>query len=154
MPEPLSLTQTPEELAALLERFNALDFVAHWSTRVELVDPFRIRGVIDPLQSVHRGGLQTEAVNGGVLSAIFDLTLGIPGFIRAWPDRRSATVQLSMNFMRAVRGDRLETTSWIERGSSALLFTHAEARDAEQNVCATASGVVRMITRDAEPRRF
>ena len=154
MPEPLSLTQTPEELTELIARFNALDFVTHWSTHIELVDPCRIRAVIDPLQPVHRGGVQGPAVNGGVLSAIFDLSLGIPGFLRAWPDRRSATVQLSMSFMRAVRGDRLETTSWIERGSASLLFTHAEARDSEQNLCATASGVVRMLDGHSGPRTF
>ena len=154
MPEPLSLTQSPDEVRALLTRFNSLDFVLHWGVRVEAVDGSRIRAVIDPLLPVHRGGVQGTAVNGGVLSALFDLALGIPGFIRAWPDRRSATVQLSMNFMRALRGDRIETTAWIERGSAALLFTHAEARDDKQNLCATASGVVRLLDGHSEPRTF
>jgi acyl-coenzyme A thioesterase PaaI-like protein len=154
MPESLSLTQTVEQLRSVLVHFNELEFMAHWGARVEILDACRIRAVVDPVQPVHRGGLQGAAVNGGVLSAIFDLTLGIPGFVRAWPERRSATVQISLSFMRAVRGDSFETTSWIERGGSSLLFTQAETRDAKQNLCATASGVVRLLDAHSEPRTF
>ena len=122
MPEPLSPSLDLAALRAYVAQFNQLGFVKQFGIRVELPDAETVLAVIDPLEPMHRGGLQTQAVNGGVLASVFDLGLGLPGLLRSLPDKRTATVQLSMSFMRAVKGDRLETRAWIVRGGGGLLL--------------------------------
>ena len=62
------------------------------------------------VRAEHRGGLGTDAVNGGVLAAMFDFAIGCtPALID--PTRRTATLQLSMSFERPVRGDRVRSLS-------------------------------------------
>ena len=134
--------------------FNELDFMQRFGVRVEIPDEHTVRAVIDPVLDIHRGGLQSQAVNGGVLASMFDLALGMPGYIRAFPEGRSATVQLSMQFRKAVKGSRIQTDSWIARGGKSLLFTEAEARDEKGELCATASGVVRVMEGFSGERKF
>jgi acyl-coenzyme A thioesterase PaaI-like protein len=154
MPEPLSTTLSLEQLRTTFSGFDALPFVRHFGARAEFLSLARLRVTIDPLSEVHRGGIQGDAVNGGILSAMFDLALGLPGYYRCHPDGRSATVQLSMSFLRALRGPALHTEAWIERASSGLLFTSAETRDAQGTLCATAHGVVRMMAGHASARVY
>ena len=154
MPEPLNTTLTLEQLRTTFAPFNDLVFIRHFGARAEIVDDCRVRVVIDPLTEVHRGGIQGDAVNGGILAAMFDLALGLPGLYRCHPDGRSATIQLSTSFLRALRGHRLVTESWIERAASGLLFTAAETRDAQRLLCATATGVVRVMSGHASPRAY
>lgn len=154
MPEKLSSSLDLAALQAYVAKFNQLEFVQSFGVRVEVPDDQTVKAIIDPLRPGHRGGLQTQAVNGGVLASLFDLALGMPGLLRSLPDKRTATVQLSMSFMRAVRGDRIETRAWIVRGGSGLLFTEAETRDAEGNVCAIATGVCRMMEGLPAPREY
>jgi acyl-coenzyme A thioesterase PaaI-like protein len=149
MPEPLSLTRDLAALQAYVQTFNALPFVTHFGLRAAVPDLEHVEVWLDPVQAIHRGGIQGAAVNGGILSSTFDLALGLPGLLRGLPDGRSATVQLSMSFMRAVVGERVRTVSWIAKAGSGLLFTEAETYDSQGRVCATASAVVRQL--DASP---
>jgi len=154
MAEKISLTLSDAELSAFLLKFNELDFAKAFGVQVTLIDEAHVRSVIDPLRETHRGGIQSSAVNGGVMASMFDLALGMPGLLRAQPDQRAATVQLSMSFMKAVRGDRIEVTSWIARAGAGLVFTEAELRDGSGEICASALGVVRVMEGHSEPRRF
>lgn len=154
MPEPLSLTLTAEQIQQRLERFNALPIAAEHRVRAEPVDAYRLRCVLEPIEPRHLGGLHGRAVNGAVLASMFDMALGMPGVIRAAPDKRSATVQLSMSFMRAFRGERVAVESWINRAGTGLLFTEAEIVDAEGNLCASATGIVRIFERGRDAPAF
>jgi acyl-coenzyme A thioesterase PaaI-like protein len=154
MPEPLSIALSLEELRTTFAPFNELVFIRHFGARTEIIDLEHVKVIIDPLGDIHRGGIQGDAVNGGILAAMFDLALGLPGLFRSHPHGRSATVQLSTTFLRALRGDRLETVSWIERASSGLLFTTAETRDAKGVLCATGTGVVRQLAGHPSPKAF
>jgi acyl-coenzyme A thioesterase PaaI-like protein len=154
MPEPLSTSLTLDQLRAQIAQFNQLDFIRYFGARCEILDEQHLRAFIDPVPDVHRGGIQGAAVNGGVLASMFDLALGLPGYCRMLPDGRTATVQLSMSFLRAVRGPRLEMRAWIERATRGLLFTSAQAFDAEGQLCGTAQGVVRMMEGHSSDRAF
>ncbi len=154
MAEPFSTTLTLDQLRTTFAGFDQLSFVRHFGARTEFLSTSRLRVTIDPLTDIHRGGIQSDAVNGGILSAIFDLALGLPGYYRGHPEGRSATVQISCNFLKGLRGPSLHTEAWIERATAGLLFNAAEARDAQGTLCATATGVVRMMTGHAAPRQF
>lgn len=105
--------------------------------------PDRVLVRIDPILTLHRGGLGTSAVNGGVLAALFDLVIGTtPALLD--PTRRTATVQLSMSFERPVMGDWFSAEGWIDRVGSALIFSSAVVKNAQGVVCSRCTGLVKM----------
>jgi uncharacterized protein (TIGR00369 family) len=134
---------TLEMLNRYAELFNASKTMEHFGVKIRFPDLHTVEAVLDPIRPEQRGGLGSEAVNGGVLAALFDLTIGCaPATID--PTRRSATVQLSMNFMRAVRGDILIARGKVERAGGTLLFCSSEIRDGQGQLCANCTGMVRM----------
>ena len=134
---------TLEQLAQYAIRFNESPILALFGVHILFPSLDRVRVVLDPIQPAHRGGLGTAAVNGGVLAAVFDLTIGItPALID--PTRRNATMQLSMNFERPVRGNRLTAEGFIHRAGGTTLSAGAEIYDEAGQVCARAQGLVRM----------
>ena len=89
------------------------------------------------------GGLGADAVNGGVLAAIFDLVIGsTPALID--PTRRTATMQLSMSFMKPVRGKRFHAEAWVDSAGGSTLFSSAVIKDEHGGICARCQGVVKM----------
>src|SRR5262245_58674648 len=92
-------TPAPEQLRRYADGFNSSASLKHFGVRISFPNSEVVQVDLDPVQEWHRGGLGTDAVNGGVLAAIFDLAIGCtPALID--PSRRTATVQLSMSFMR------------------------------------------------------
>ncbi len=134
---------TPEQLARYAEAFNQSETIRHFGVKLGFPDTDTCEVVLDPVQPGQRGGMGSDAVNGGVLAAIFDLVIGCtPALVD--PTRRSATVQLSINFMNAVRGERLVARSKVTRGGSTLVFASAFIVDARGEECANATGISRL----------
>ena len=134
---------TPQQLARYAELFNASQTMKHFGVKIHFPDADTVIARLDPIRPEQRGGLGSDAVNGGVLAAMFDLCIGCaPATID--PTRRSATVQLSMNFMKGVRGDVLIAKGRVDRAGNVLVFCSAEIRDGEGNLCATGTGLVRL----------
>lgn len=67
---------TPEQLARYAAAFNESETLKHFGVKVGFPDPETCEVVLDPVQQSQRGGLGSDAVNGGVLAAIFDLVIG------------------------------------------------------------------------------
>lgn len=134
---------TPESLARYVEAFNESLTLKHFGVKVRFPDLETCEVVLDPIRPEQRGGLGSDAVNGGVLSAIFDLVIGCaPALVD--PTRRSATIQLSINFMEAVRGSKVFARSRVTRGGNTLVFASAELFDETGRLCATATGLSRL----------
>lgn len=134
---------TPEQLARYAREFNESQTLQHFGTRISFPHGERVRIEIDPVRPEQRGGLGSDAVNGGVLAAMFDLAIGCtPALID--PTRRNATTQLSIFFERPVRGSRIAAEAWVNSAGKVLLFSSAEILDAEGRVCARATGMVRL----------
>ena len=101
----------------------------------------RVRAVIDPVMPYHRGGMGTDAVNGPVLAGLFDLVIGTVGWLSR-PESRSATVMLSMTFLRPTRGDRVVVEGRLLRSGTNLTFAAAEVIDERGEVTARCDGTV------------
>ncbi len=134
---------TAEALAIYAARFNDSAALKTMSTVLSFPQGERVHleTIIQPWQ---RGGLSgTPAVNGGVLSALFDLAIGCtPALVD--PTRKTATVQLSMTFERGVMGERIRVHGKVERATSSFLFSSATLYDENDQACARCLGVVRM----------
>src|SRR5262249_59964259 len=89
------------------------------------------QGVVElpEVRPEHQGGLGTAAVNGLVLAGMFDLALGST-VVLVDPRRRSATVQLSMSFERAVSGRSARCEAVIDRVGPRTLFASGRILDA------------------------
>lgn len=134
---------TLEQLAKYATSFNASKAMQLFGVRVEFPDLEHVRVVIDEIREEQRGGLGTNAVNGGVLAAMFDLAIGVtPALID--PTRRNATMQLSMSFLRPVLGRSLRIEARIDRAGSDTVFSSAKLFDERGEVCATCSGLVKL----------
>lgn len=91
----------------------------------------------------HRGGLGTDAVNGGILAALFDLVIGCSPALRD-PSRRAATMQLSMSFERPVRGSSVRAEASIDSLGTSTVFSSARILDEQGTVCARCQGVIKV----------
>lgn len=103
----------------------------------------RVRAEIT-VSDIHAGGLGSRsAVNGGILAALFDLALGCaPALVD--PDRRSATMQLSMSFEQPTTGPVVAAEAWVDRAGRNTVFASAHILNGEGEVTARAQGVVKL----------
>jgi acyl-coenzyme A thioesterase PaaI-like protein len=142
---------TLESLRALAEKWNGSPPMRHFGARLEFLRLDRVRAVIDPLEPYHRGGMGTDAVSGVVLAGLFDLTIGIVGWL-ARPDARTGTVNLAMSFMRPTRGDRVAAESRLIRAGVNLIFASAVILDGAGEVTARCDGTCAVVL--GKPRGF
>lgn len=134
---------TKEQLARYAHGFNQSSAMQLFGAKLSFPDLETVQVELDPITPAHRGGLGTEAVNGGVLSALFDLAIGCtPALID--PSRRSATIQLNIHFMRPTHGNKINVIGKLKRAGGSTVFSTASVVDEEGNVCATCDGIARM----------
>jgi acyl-coenzyme A thioesterase PaaI-like protein len=132
---------TLEALRKLAESWNASPAMQRLGARLDFNRVDRVRAVLDPVQPYHRGGMGTDAVNGAVLAGLFDLAIGMVGWLTR-PDTRSATVSLAMTFFKPTRGDRISVESKLLRAGTNLTFAAAEIFDGAGEVTARCDGTV------------
>lgn len=127
--------------------WNSHAGMRHMGARVDLSTPGLVRCTVDPIQNFHRGGLGTEAVNGAVIAGIFDLVIGLSGYVHT-RGRRAGVAQISVQFLRPVLGDRFDTTARASRVGTNLVFSTAELVDERGVVCARCDGIVAVAGTD------
>lgn len=134
---------TPEALSRYAEAFNESSALRYFGARLSFPEGARVRVEVT-VRPEQRGGLGSAlAVNGGVLAAIFDLVIGVtPALVD--PSKRSATMQLSMNFERPCLGEVVVAEAWIDRAGKNTLFASALIRDARGEICARAQGLCKL----------
>lgn len=153
-PEPFSEAYgTLESLRALALVWNGSEPLQRLGARLEFERVDRVRAVLDPVQSFHRGGIGTSAVNGAVLAGLFDLAIGTVGWLTR-PDSRSATVSLAMTFFRPTKGDRIVVEARLLRAGTNLTFASAEIHDESGTVTARCDGTVAVARGKADDDDF
>ena len=133
---------TPEQLARYAAGFNATRTLQLFGVMLDYPDGETCR-VTMPVRNDHLGGLGSDAVNGGILAAVFDLAIGCTGAL-VDPTRRTATLQLSMNFERPLRGPVLIARGRLDRVGGRTAFSSAVIEDEIGEACARAQGVLRL----------
>ncbi len=134
------MTLTQDQLDRYALAFSSSDMLRHLGLTCS-VSPHAVTIVLAAVDNVHRGGMGSQAVNGGVLSAMFDFALGNVGIL-VEPLRRYATVQIALMFERAVRGGSVRCVASIERAAPNLVFASARILDENGTVCSRATGMI------------
>jgi uncharacterized protein (TIGR00369 family) len=137
---------TEAQRAEMAAQWNQHPGMKHMGATLDLSIPGIVRATIDPLKPYHRGGLRTDAVNGAVIAGMFDLVIGLAGYLHT-RGRRAGVAQLSIQFLRPAEGDRLHVTGWPTRVGHNLVFAAAELRDGHGRVCAVCNGMVAVSSR-------
>ncbi|MEP7132094.1 MAG: PaaI family thioesterase [Acidobacteriota bacterium] len=132
---------TLDALHALSAVWNASPPMQRLGARLAFERVDRVRAILDPVEGYHRGGIGTDAVNGAVLAGLFDLVIGTVGWLTR-PEARSATVSLSMLFLRPTRGDLVVAEARLLRAGMNLMFASAEISGADGQVTARCDGTV------------
>lgn len=141
MPEPQK--PSPEALARYAERFTDSQTLRLFGVRLSFPNGEYAQVDLEDVQPAHLGGLGSDAVNGGILAALFDLAVGCtPALLD--PTRKSATIQLNLHFMRPVRGKKVRVIGRIKRAGGSTVFSTATAFDENGEACASCDGVIRM----------
>lgn len=134
---------TQEQLDRFAEQFNRSQTLRLFGAQLSFPQGEKVVVSLPEVRAEHRGGLGTSAINGGIISALFDYAIGCtPALLD--PSRRSATMQLSMSFERPVRGDTVRVEATIDSVGTSTLFASARMYDAEGHVCARCQGVVKV----------
>ncbi len=97
--------------------------------------------MIKNVTDVHKGGIGGNAVNGGVVSMLVDLAIGLLG-ISYYGEGLTATHHLSIHFAKPL----LATSIRLEAEETSVVgnrvFGHVKVMNEKNEVCAYASGVV------------
>ncbi|MBJ6760916.1 PaaI family thioesterase [Myxococcaceae bacterium JPH2] len=131
------------QLDRYAELFNQSATLNHFGATLSFPEGAKVVVTLPRIRPEHRGGLGGNAVNGGILAALFDLAIGCTPALRD-PTRRCATMQLSMSFERPVHGDTLRVEATVDHGSLSTLFATARVLDSENRECARCQGIVRV----------
>ncbi|MFL5322351.1 MAG: PaaI family thioesterase [Myxococcaceae bacterium] len=133
---------TPEQHSRYADAFHESLTLKHFGVKIAF-EAERVICNLDPIRPEQRGGLGTDAVNGGVLAALFDLAIGCtPALLD--PARRTATISLSMHFERPVMGNKLRVEAKIDNAGSSTIFSSAIVYDEHGHACAHAHGISRI----------
>jgi uncharacterized protein (TIGR00369 family) len=135
------------ERAEFERLWNVHPGMRHMGCRVDLATPGQVRCIVDPIRPEHRGGLGTDAVNGAIIAGVFDLIIGLAGYVHT-RGRRAGVAQLSIQFLRPVLGDRFSAVARPARVGTNLVFSSAELMDERGVVCARCDGIVAVSGKD------
>ncbi|MDH3496737.1 MAG: PaaI family thioesterase [Gemmatimonadota bacterium] len=137
-------SNAPPSAAVLRElalRWNDHPGVQRLGVALELGDAGALKAVVDPIQPHHRGGMGTEAVNGPTIAGVFDLVVGLTGYLHAL-GRRVGVAQLNIQFLEPLHGRRFVVVGRPRRVGKTLIFIAAEALDEAGTTCARCDGLV------------
>jgi uncharacterized protein (TIGR00369 family) len=134
---------TQEQLDRYAEQFNQSQTMRFFGARLSFPQGQKVVISLPEVRPEHRGGLGTAAINGGILSALFDYAIGCTPALKD-PTRRAATMQLSISFERPVLGDSIRAEATIDSAGTSTLFASARMYDAQGQVCARCQGVVKL----------
>jgi len=125
---------TDEELMRI---WNEVPFYKNHNLVVTELHTGHAKIVVKPVPDIFRGGLGTEAMNGGMLAYVVDGVAGaaIASLTRA--QKRTGTSNLAVQYLKALRGDEIHATSEVIRFGRLLAFATVELRDGEGNLCTT-----------------
>jgi len=131
---------TREQLDSFLEAFNRLPAVTHSGAFVSTHGEHLVCVELPRIEDHHQGGLGTRAVNGAVVSGLFDCALGVAGLLQ-FPGKRCGTTELSVKFLRPVLGEQVRVYAATIKAADNLAFVEGMLFSGTA-LCATASGMV------------
>lgn len=121
--------------------FNRSVQLQHLGARIDMSDAEKPRAFIDELQDFHAGGIGSEAVNGGVIASLADLTMGLLGLLH-FKEGMTATAQLTVHYLKPFRSKSIEAEAHTQQVVGNRIFGTVELKNDKGEVCAIAYGAL------------
>ncbi len=98
---------------------------------------------IPKVTSIHHGGVGADAVNGGVISFLFDLSLGLTAYlVKDNQYSFSATSRISIHLKKPLFTKSISMFSKINQVKKNLIYSEAWVINESGVVCSTANGIL------------
>ena len=121
--------------------FNRSVQLQHLGARIDMSEPLTPKAFIDDLKDIHGGGIGSEAVNGGVIASLADLSLGLLGLLH-FKEGMTATAQLTVHYLKPFRSKSISAEAHTQQVVGNRIFGTVELRNDKGDVCAIAYGAL------------
>lgn len=121
--------------------FNSSIQLQHMQIRISLLQPDQPEVTIDPVGPLHTGGIGSRAVNGGVISMVCDLAIGLLG-LPFFEYGMTATHHLNLHFIKPLDTSRVKAIAKVDQIVGKRIFGKVEIFNDSQEICAYANGIV------------
>ena len=121
--------------------FNRSVQLQHLGARIDMSEPLTPKAFIDDLKDIHGGGIGSEAVNGGVIASLADLSLGLLGLLH-FKEGMTATAQLTVHYLKPFRSKSISAEAHTQQVVGNRVFGTVELRNDKGDVCAIAYGAL------------
>lgn len=121
--------------------FNRSLQLQHQAIQVDLTNPLEPIAKITDLKDFHTGGIGTSAANGGTISMLADLALGLLG-LSYYKDGLTATAQLTVHFLKPIHGKQLTALAHLQQVVGNRIFGMVNIINDKDEICAVAYGAL------------
>lgn len=97
--------------------------------------------LINKVEEIHRGGIGGTAVNGGIISMLVDLAVGLLG-LPYYYEGLTATQHLSIHFVKPLHATSVRVEATEEQVINNRVFGYVKVMNEKGETCAYASGVL------------
>jgi uncharacterized protein (TIGR00369 family) len=140
-PGKASIPMSAAERQGWQVRLSQMAILDHLGVRLDLEDDHRVRLVLKSRTRAHAGGLGTDALNGAMIAGMIDCAMSVAGILH-FRGRTCGTVQMSIQFMKPVRGEHPAVECHAVRRASNVVFLEARIFDANGRCSVMATGMV------------
>ena len=139
--EALTIPKTEQEFRLFEKMWNESEQLKYFGYQVDLSDPQHPTGVIPRVEDKHLGGMGSVFVNGAIIAALCDLTIGLTGSLNLGCPVKG-TAELNIRYLYPLKTKSVRAVGKLDRASKHIAFASAEVLDDSGKVCAVAHGIV------------
>jgi acyl-coenzyme A thioesterase PaaI-like protein len=127
--------------------FNESAQLRQVGATIDLSDPRKPAVWVRKVAEIHRGGIGGEAVNGGVISMLIDLAIGLLG-LPYFGEGMTATSHLSIHFVKPLMADQIILEAEFTEVIGNRIFGKVSVMNEKRELCTHASGALAKAIRE------
>jgi acyl-coenzyme A thioesterase PaaI-like protein len=135
--------------AAIESYFNQSQQLKHFGISIDLSDIEQPKCEIKAVEPYHLGGIGQDYVNGAIISAMIDLSIGLTG-LNVIKEGHLATTQITINFKKPIANKPFYALSSVVEVIDNQVFAQSTVYNFEGKICATAIGIVRINLKNTQ----
>lgn len=124
--------------------FNNSPQIKHLGIEVDLSDIQAPRCSIPEVQDYHLGGIGGKNINGGIISALVDLSIGLTG-LSHMDKGLLATTQIQLHFLRAIPNKPFYARANISQQIGHKIFAETRIFNHQDVLSVYATGIVQVV---------
>jgi len=121
--------------------FNRSPQLKHIHARIDLSRPEEPMAMVDEVTDIHKGGIGSDAINGGVIAGLADLALGLLGLTH-YKEGMTATAQITVHYLKPFRTKSIKARAIAQKVVGNRIFGTVELYNDKEEVCAIAYGAL------------